>query len=107
MKVWIKNLMETTRPGILRNRPNKLARGITAGIYTGTQKYKKKGVFELSDVATLSLYGTLDFFRNWKDIFIAKTRENCPCCGHTVIKQNGLSKAGKARLNRLRAKRQR
>jgi len=90
---------------VLRNRPNKLAKGMTVTFYRQgidrlMRKYAKPS--ESSDARTLSVRGTLDVLGTSLSRF-----EKAPCgsCGCKCRGQLRLNDAGRRRLRALRAAR--
>jgi hypothetical protein len=82
---------------VLRNRPNKTAKGLTKTLYRSNHRLK-------DDALTLSVRGTLDTLaRGLYTRGVPVATKTCPCCG-TVFKKLGLSPHWKRTLERLRRK---
>ena len=84
---------------VLRNRRNKLARGMTITI---SRSYHSERLS--NEARTLSVKGTLDVLAR-RFMFPISRHRVCPCCGHRTGKLE-LSDQGKGALIRARRKHQ-
>ena len=78
---------------VLRNRPNKVARGMTRTLYRSGHKLD-------DDALTLSVHGTCDRLRSF--VTSPSAPAMCECCGQRTFKRRVLSKHGRVLLARFR-----
>lgn len=86
-----------------RARPNRLAVGMTYTLERQREAGTHRG-YKSMDTATLAVHGTLDVLRK-KAFGAPMEKSKCQCCGGTGRGRIVLTKAGKRRLEKLRAAR--